>query len=119
MAQNTTTENDIRFAHLVMTAAGNGRTIREIGRRRASQGIKLHIAGIYTFSVPQEKLDAMKDSDLLVIGRPNSEIRLDLPLVPESGVIDNRISRIQCIIRRTGRHLWIYDCGINGTELIS
>lgn len=85
-----------------------------------NQDIKLRIAGLFTFTIPKEMLNAMENSSLLVLGRSGGHGDLDIPLALCPGQRDKRISAIQCIIRCMQWGFIVYDCSVNGTtELVN
>ncbi len=122
MTQNTRERNNERLVNVVMEATSHGRAVTMIGTICASKalrkGIKLRLADRYDYTIPTEALTAMEGDGLFVIGRPGGHCQLDASIVPPSGMIDTRVSRIQCFARRVGNSFIIFDCSINGTKLV-
>lgn len=81
--------------------------------------INLRISGLYDYCVPGDRIRAMENGEVLVLGRPSLDFKPDIQLVVShegvlkdggGGRLDRRISSIQCLIVLRNNRVHVYDC---------
>ena len=109
----STADKQARLNQINALATQHGREIRCIAQMSGRSLPKITISGIYTLDLfqLQQRILSMAENDIIVIGR-----NLDCDIVINSQ--DRRVSRIHCYLLKTKNQVKLFDCSLNGTQII-